>query len=94
MDLLIEKETIQGKTVYKLNTEMQEFIRAIKDKFRVYLMTKIKAEGDTTLKIEHEKIHEDLLMKLVKQDIIKGKHRLLYSSTDIGHVAQIRQLGA
>ena len=36
----------------------------------------------------------DLLTKLVKQDIIKGKHRLLYSSTEAGHIAQIRHLGA
>ena len=37
---------------------------------------------------------KELLQKLVKQDIIKGKQRLMYSSTEVGHIAQIRHLAA
>jgi translation initiation factor 2 gamma subunit (eIF-2gamma) len=33
-------------------------------------------------------------MKLVKQDIIKGKQRLMYSCSEVGHIAQIRHLAA
>jgi predicted kinase len=91
-DLLIETGN-DGEFVF--NSEMLEFIRAIKNKYRVYLLTKIsKKEGeDTHDEKEKEAIHE-LLMKLVKQDIIKGKHRLMYSSTESGHIAQIRHLAS
>ena len=35
-----------------------------------------------------------MLLKLCKQDIIKGSHRLMYSSSEVGHIAQIRHLAA
>lgn len=40
-DLLIEQK--EGGTGYQLNHEMLEFVRAIKNKYRVYLMTRIRA---------------------------------------------------
>jgi len=65
---------------------MLEFVRAIKNKYRVYLLTQISKNGEGYDKKEKDEIHE-LLMKLVKQDIIKGKQRLMYSSSEIGHIA-------
>lgn len=58
-------------------------------------MTHIKQKDGVDSHDEKEKdaIH-DLLMKLVKQDIIKGKHRLMYSCTEVGLIAQIRHLAA
>lgn len=52
---------------------MLEFLRAIKNKYRVYLLTKIaKKEGSESHdEKEYDEINE-LLIKLVKQDIIKG----------------------
>lgn len=84
-DLLIEKGK-DGEFVF--NHEMLEFLRAIKNKYRVYLMTKVsKKEGsDSHDEQEYEQINE-LLMKLVKQDIIKGKHRLMFSTSEVGHIA-------
>ena len=35
-----------------------------------------------------------LMEMLCKQDIIKGGHRLMYSASEVGHIAQIRHLGA
>jgi len=78
---------------FTLEPEMLEFVRAIKDKYRVYLMTQISKEGDSYNKSEKEEI-EELLLKLVKQDIIKGKQRLMYSCSEAGHIAQIRHLAA
>ena len=74
---------------------MLEFLRAIKNKYRVYLLTKIaKKEGSEAHdEKEYDQINE-LLMKLVKQDIIKGKHRLMYSTSEVGHIAQIRHLAS
>ena len=57
---------------FTFEPEMLEFIRAIKNKYRVYLLTQISKSGDSYNKAEKDEIHE-LLMKLVKQDIIKGK---------------------
>ena len=51
---------------------MLEFIRAIKSKYRVYLLTQVAKDGEEVNKAEKDAIHE-LLMKLVKQDIIRGK---------------------
>ena len=62
-------------------------------------MTRIRAQEDSVVEQikydqkEYDEIHE-LLMKLVKQDIIRGKHRLLYSCSEVGQIAQIRHLGA
>lgn len=69
---------------------MLEFLRAIRNKYRVYLLTNME---ENYSKDDLEKI-KDLLGKLVKQDIIKGKQRLMYSSTQVGHIAQIRHLAA
>jgi hypothetical protein len=44
---------------------MLEFIRAIKNKYRVYLLTQISKKGEEYSKTEKDEIHE-LLMKLVK----------------------------
>ena len=77
-DLLIETKpsskadssSLVESTEYTLNTEMVEFIRSIKNKYRVYLVTRL-AQGNeaenksSTESKEHEQIHE-LLMKLVK----------------------------
>ena len=104
-DLLIETRPAVGldsasaadpapEAKYTLNTEMVEFLRAIRNKYRVYLLTRLKSEkpGEYDTK-EYEIIHE-LLMKLVKQDIIKGKQRLMFSASEAGHIAQIRHLAA
>ena len=56
-------------------------------------MTQISMNGESFDKNEKEEIDE-LLHKLVKQDIIKGKQRLMYSTTEVGHIAQIRHLAA
>ena len=83
-DLLIESKN--GEFIF--NSDMLEFLRAIKNKYRVYLFTKIslKEGSDTYDEKEKDAIHE-LLMKLVKQDIIKGKHRLMYSTSEVGLIA-------
>ena len=68
-DLVLEaKVSDQGETEYALNTDMVEFIRSIRNKYRVYLVTRMERDDPT----EQEKVHE-VLMKLVKQDIIKGR---------------------
>ena len=68
---------------YTFNTEMLEFIRTIRNKYRVYLLVNME-EGYTKESLDEIK---ELLQKLVKQDIIKGKQRLMYSSTEVGHIA-------
>jgi hypothetical protein len=50
---------------FTFEPEMLEFIRAIKNKYRVYLLTKISKNGEEYSKVEKDEIHE-LLMKLVK----------------------------
>jgi hypothetical protein len=67
-DLLVQSK--DGSFTFE--PEMLEFVRAIKNKYRVYLLTQISKDGETYNKAEKDEIH-DLLMKLVKQDIIKGK---------------------
>jgi hypothetical protein len=79
-DTSLRKISISAKDLLLINKdgsltfepEMLEFIRAIKNKYRVYLLTQISKTGEEYNKAEKEEIHE-LLMKLVKQDIIKGK---------------------
>lgn len=44
---------------------MLEFVRAIKNKYRIYLLTQISKSGEDYNKSEKDEIHE-LLMKLVK----------------------------
>jgi hypothetical protein len=50
---------------FTFEPEMLEFIRAIKNKYRVYLLTQVSKQGDEYSKTEKDEIHE-LLMKLVK----------------------------
>ena len=83
MDLLIESKvstpdddltaiSSSSQKYYTLNTDMVEFIRAIKNKYRVYLFTRLEkndCDGSTECcsydTKEYEQINE-LLMKLVK----------------------------
>ena len=73
----------QKDGAYTFNTDLLEFIRTIRNKYRVYLLINMD-EGYTEETLDEIK---DLLQKLVKQDIIKGKQRLMYSSTEVGHIA-------
>ena len=68
---------------YMFNTEMLEFLRAVRNKYRIYVLTNLsysvkENEPAEVIQKEKQKIHE-MLMKLCKQDIIKGSHRLMYS---------------
>ena len=87
---------------------MLQFIRTVKDKYRIYILTRITSTNDEEVKggdgetqsevpgydqKEYAQIRE-VLERLVKQEVIKGKQRLMYSHSEIGHVAQIRQLAA
>ena len=87
------------ETEYTFNTEMLEFLRAVKSKYRIYVLVNLGQaviEGDAAaekIQKEKQKVHE-MMLKLCKQDIIKGSHRLMYSQSEVGHVAQIRHLAA
>lgn len=83
---------------YKLNPLMVDFIRAIRNKYRVYLMTKLTSAVDddadektrmTAMKEEREKAHT-VLKQLVNDETIKGEHRLMYNNTEAGEIAQVR----
>jgi len=65
---LIENSS-EEPSEFTFNTEMLEFLRAIRNKYRVYLLTNME---ENYQKENLDKI-KDLLGKLVKQDIIKGK---------------------
>jgi FMN phosphatase YigB (HAD superfamily) len=62
MDLLIYKKT-DGE--YALNSEMLEFVRAISQKYRVYLLTNVAESPELVNKSDLSKI-KDLLSKLAK----------------------------
>ena len=77
---------------------MLEFLRAVRNKYRIYVVTNLghtikESDSDEVVKKNKQKVHE-MLLKLCKQDIIKGAHRLMYSFSEVGHIAQIRHLGA
>lgn len=113
MDLLIQKkipvtepelvssassQVAATENEYMFNTEMLEFLRAVRNKYRIYVLTNlayaVKAdEPAEEMQKEKQKVHE-MLLKLCKQDIIKGSHRLMYSQSEVGHIAQIRHLAA
>lgn len=68
---------------YMFNTEMLEFLRAVRNKYRIYVLTNLayavkENEETEVIQKEKQKMHE-MLLKLCKQDIIKGSHRLMYS---------------
>ena len=88
-DLLIVRK---GKE-YELNPVMVDLLRTIQNKYRIYILTKVAGEDDSTLKEQKKKIYE-LIKPLVDSGIIKGEHRLMFSGTEAGEVAQIRQLAA
>jgi hypothetical protein len=85
-DLLLEIKKVDSldgtQTEYALNTDMVEFIRSIRNKYRIYLITRLEQDDSKV----QDGIH-DVFMKLVKQDIIKGKQRLMYNSSEVGHIA-------
>ena len=86
-----------GSDDYKLNPLMVDFIRAIRNKYRVYLLTKLSSKDDSAddktrmeaLKTERTKAHATL-KPLLDDETIKGEHRLLYNNTEAGEIAQIR----
>ena len=89
MDLLVQR----SGEAYRLNPVMVDLIKTISNKYRIYLLTKIAGDDDAKLKIEKQKIYE-ILKPLVDNGAIKGEHRLMFSGTEAGEVAQIRQLAA
>lgn len=113
MDLLVQKKVQVRETEvissssslvenceqeFTFNTEMLEFLRAVRNQYRIYVVTNLghtikESDTDEAIKKNKEKVHE-MLLKLCKQDIIKGAHRLMYSFSEVGHIAQIRHLGA
>ena len=88
-DLLVIR-SVKG---YELNPVMVDLLRAIQNKYRIYISTKVVGNDDKTLKEEKEKIF-NLLKPLVLSGTIKGEHRLMFSGSEAGQVAQIRHLDA
>ena len=72
---------------------MLEFVRAISPLYRVYLLTNLSREAEDFSEKRYLVVKE-LLQKLVKQNIIKGEQRLMFSQSEVGHIAQIRHLNA
>ena len=82
MNLLIVR-TDKG---YELAPLMADFIKAIRNKYRVYILCRVTAEPGDSSKAEREKVHA-LMKSLVDDGTIKGEHRLMYSSSEAGELA-------
>ncbi|CDW73719.1 UNKNOWN [Stylonychia lemnae] len=69
---------------------MYELLRAIKDKYRIYLMTLVDQDNK---EIGAYKKAREILQKLIDEGIIQ-EQRSMYCTTKTGQIAQIRQLGS
>ena len=63
-----------------MNDNMVYFLAAISNKYRIYLMVNVGVGQKA------EKLSE-VVQPLVDRNIIKGKHRIMYSSSVVGHIA-------
>ena len=72
-----------------MNPVMVDLLRTISNKYRIYLLTKVNGASVKEQKLEKDKIYP-LLKSLVDDGVIKGEHRLMFSGTEAGEVAQIR----
>ena len=63
---------------------MYELLKAIKDKYRIHIFTRVDAKDSEN----HLKAKESI-GQLISEGIVM-EHRAMYCSTEVGHIAMIR----
>ena len=69
---------------FEVNERILELLHAMKNKYRLFLITQVSAEGST----DHLKARE-VLSKLVDRQVVK-EHRILYCATTEGRKSLVR----